>query len=85
MKENVKELISTIQEDGLDEICVEDFGLTIEGDKVTHAIVVDMGKGMELALTSGDPAGKHTVYWNSSECENNAEFDDVVTRINYLY
>jgi len=84
MKENVKNLISTMENNGEEVISVSNLKLTLQGEPVTHAILIDRTP-KDLALTSGDPSGKRTLYWYASTQEDSDNFDRIIDQINDNY
>jgi hypothetical protein len=71
MLKGEQELFNLMQDEGLEVINVSDMGITLENEPVTHAIAMEhwqTGKP-SVMLTSGEPEGKNTLYWDGSKYE----------------
>ena len=91
MLQGEQELYDLMKEQGLDVINVSDFGLELENEPVTHAIIMEQylsGKPC-VNLTSGEPSDEDTLYWDGKRYEDlgisGSAFENVCEKIVELF
>ena len=91
MLQGEKALYDLMQSEGLERIHVEDLGLELENEPVTHAIAMEHWSTRKpcVMLTSGDPEDKDTLYWDGAKYESlnisGSEFEKVCEKIVELF